>query len=157
MARRLPFLFLLAFASGCLSGWCGRSSRVGEYWPGEPAEVKSTPCEGTYALYGVPAALEPGATSPDSNLPRAQVRLFGGQPLGFEKAQDGGLWAIADKEKILLPDGVYWWEPGAQEAGAANRLGRQVEQCADRLFGPVDTVLRPFGWILRLAPLLKGR
>jgi hypothetical protein len=158
MLRKLPVLLLVILAGGCVGGWCVQRSHVSEYRSGESPEVKPAPCEGTYALYGV--ANDPQAASteqaPSADLLRAQSWVLGGHALGFEKDEEGRLWAVADEKKIPLPEGLFWWElvPGLGPAGS---LGNRIGTTVDQMLGPVEIVLGPVGIVLRFVGPLLGR
>jgi hypothetical protein len=58
--------------------------------------------------------------------PRAQVAVAGGLPIGFEKGEDGRVFALANQKRIPLPDGAYSWQTVADDGQptAGQWLGR---------------------------------
>jgi hypothetical protein len=153
----MPVFFLLVvFCGGCLSGWCNRHSLVAEYQPGEPAEERLASDEGTYALFGCPDTAAAEAISRSAELPRAQVWLGSAGLVGFEKTEDGQLWAVAGEQKVPVPDGRYWWELDPPFAGSANSLSGRIESGVDQVMTPVFKVLTPIAFVLRLlGPALR--
>jgi hypothetical protein len=92
----------------CLSliaGGCTHTSvkQVAPYQPGEPLRVSQTPAVGIYKIKYASADDEELKTLHGSK------RILGkGQPIGFERAEDGQVIAVAGYEKFpaLLPPGA---------------------------------------------------
>jgi hypothetical protein len=139
MYRIVPVFLLVA---GCVAGCASqRNGVVVAYQPGDEPEVVRTPHEATYNLVPLPTARETG--------PRARVALAGGLPIGFEKAPDGRLFALANQKHIPLPDGAYSWqaEPGDNLSPAGQMLG----QIRDRAGATTDEAGQVLGLPIRAA------
>lgn len=98
---RIPLLALLALAPvGCVS-----PPPVGpfvEYRDGQTPTTRTVKCEADYALM---------AQDPSAALgPFGRHHVGRGGVLGFRRAADGSLTAVAPGYAVALPPGAYSWE-----------------------------------------------
>lgn len=124
MRRTILTGFLLGIL---LLAGCGRQNPhahsgglIAEYCPGEGAPVTRAPSGATYVLYhwqSAPEDLPPWDWVAEHEVQQVAVRdLDRRQRIGFERANDGKLYAVAGDERILLHMGRYCWHihPGSE-------------------------------------------
>lgn len=134
---------------------------IAEYKPCEDAQVKKTPYQANYVLYHwpkPPCDPPPQKWIPENEVIEVFVRGLGKrQPIGFEKAKDGQLFAVAGDEKISIEMGRYCWHihPSTEYRG----LKWFVHETGDRI---VEIASLPFGLVAAaifcvcLLPLFLG-
>jgi hypothetical protein len=104
MSRTAPLCLLLAAVVGCAT--TQPEQLATEYRPGGPVRTDPAPQSSVYALYRVADA---------SNQPTralcAQVRVYQGSPLGFDRGADEKPRAVAGSDSFALAEeGWYRWE-----------------------------------------------
>jgi hypothetical protein len=134
----IAYLALLAtLVNGCASAPpCPDGERVAEFPAGEDTEMTPPRCPGTYGLYsrqGPPEVVAPGAGGkggPPAELGdlRGLFCLAEQGPVGFEKGEDGQLFAVVGEEKFPLPPGRYCWRaiPEPPAPGPELSAGQKV-------------------------------
>ena len=106
MRRRTVFaLALLSSLTGCV-----RPPPTGpfvECRDGLPPVTRPVTCEANYVLVAKDAAAPPG--------PFGEHHIHKGEQIGFRRAADGSLTAVAPGYTLPLPPGTYAWEvvPGS--------------------------------------------
>jgi hypothetical protein len=121
------FALITTLFDGCTTTpHCHDGDLIAEYPANKGAEVKMAPHQGTYALYrraDLPESVPAQAAAPVGL--RALYSLPAQAAVGFEKGEDGQLFAVVGEEKIPLPPGRYCWHatPEAPLPGGQRVVG----------------------------------
>jgi hypothetical protein len=107
--RNCLLCLILAALAGCAT--TQPEQLAPEYRPGGDVRTDPAPTTRVYALYRV---------ADDANQPArdlcAQVKVYQGCPLGFDKGADDRPRAVAGSETLPLPEGWYRWETASTDA-----------------------------------------
>ncbi len=110
MPRSMPLGVICAVV--LLAGCGGRDSSqelVAECAPSKNAEMRKAPYEATYVLQQWHARPTRTGKPYEEALDMFQRGLTKNDSIGFEKASDGGIVAVAGDERVSLEPGHYTW------------------------------------------------
>ena len=123
-------LVAVSVAVALLGSGCARTrvTMVAKYHPGAPSKVDRTPDVGVYKI-----KFAAGEAGQALHTLHGSKRLLGkGQPLGFVRADDGAIIAVAGEERFpaRLPDGArfcVWYTKSEEPSTFARDLGDTLQ------------------------------